>query len=53
MFQKETHRKNIETNHDSWWWNEDEILQYDINRDAAKISALSSRKNVKYEFVTG
>ena len=29
----------------------DEKLQYDINRDAAKISALSSGKIVKYELV--
>ena len=31
----------------------DEKLQYDINREAAKISALSSRKNDKYEYLTG
>ena len=31
----------------------DEKLQYDINREAAKISALSSRKIYKYEFLTG
>ena len=28
-------------------------LQYDINREAAKISALSSRKIDKYEYLTG
>ena len=28
-------------------------LQYDINREAAKISALSSHKVEKYEFLTG
>ena len=28
-------------------------LQYDINREAAKISALSSGKIDKYEFLTG
>ena len=28
-------------------------LQYNINRDAAKISTLSSRKINKYEFLTG
>ena len=28
----------------------DEKLQYDINRDAAKISAFSSGKIVKYEY---
>ena len=31
----------------------DEKLQYDINREAAKKSALSSRKTDKYEFLTG
>ena len=31
----------------------DEKLQYDINREAAKISALSSGKTVKYEYLTG
>ena len=31
----------------------DEKLQYDINREAAKISALSSGKLDKYEYVTG
>ena len=31
----------------------DEKLQYDINVDAAKISALSSGKIVKYEYLTG
>ena len=31
----------------------DEKLQYDINREAAKISALSSEKTEKYEFLAG
>ena len=31
----------------------DEKLQYDINREAAKISELSSGKIDKYEFFTG
>ena len=31
----------------------DEKLRYDINRDAAKISALSSGKIDKYEYLTG
>ena len=31
----------------------DEKLQYDINREAAKISALSSDKIHKYEYLTG
>ena len=30
----------------------DEKLQYDINREAAKISALLSRKIDKYEYLT-
>ena len=30
----------------------DEKLQYDINREAAKISALSSGKLDKYEYLT-
>ena len=31
----------------------DEKLQYDINREAAKISALSSDKIDNYEYLTG
>ena len=31
----------------------DEKMQYDINREAAKISALSYGKIDKYEFLTG
>ena len=31
----------------------DEKLQYDINREAAKISALSSNKIGKYEYFIG
>ena len=31
----------------------DEKLQYNINREAAKISALSSNKIHKYEYLTG
>ena len=31
----------------------DEKLEYDINREAAKISALSSDKIHKYEYLTG
>ena len=31
----------------------DEKLQYDINREAAKISALSSGKIDKYEYLRG
>ena len=33
--------------------NRDEKLQYDINREATKISALSSGKIDKYEYFTG
>ena len=32
---------------------EDKKLQYDINREDAKISALSSSKINKYEYLTG
>ena len=31
----------------------DEKLQYDINREAAKISALPSQNIHKYEYLTG
>ena len=31
---------------------EDEKFQYDINREAAKLSALSSGKTDKYEYLT-
>ena len=31
----------------------DEKLQYEINREAAKISALSSGKIYKHEYLTG
>ena len=31
----------------------DEKLQYDINRETAKISTLSSQKFNKYEYLTG
>ena len=31
----------------------DEKLQYDVNREAAKISALSSEKLHKYKYLTG
>ena len=31
----------------------DEKLQHDVNREAAKISALSSGKIHKYEYLTG
>ena len=31
----------------------DEKLRYDMNREAAKISTLSSGKNDNYEYLTG
>ena len=31
----------------------DQKLQYDINREAAKMSAFSSKKVDKYEYLTG
>ena len=31
----------------------DEKLQYDISREAAKTSALSSSKIAKYDYITG
>ena len=31
----------------------DEKIQYDINREAAKVLALSSGKNNKYEYLMG
>ena len=31
----------------------DEKLQYDINREAARISVLSSEKNDKHEYLPG
>ena len=34
-------------------WIRDEKLQYDINREAAKISPLSSGKIDKYDYLTG
>ena len=34
-------------------WIRDENLQYDINREAAKISPSSSGKIHKYEYLTG
>ena len=34
-------------------WIRDEKLQYAINREAAKISTLSSGKIDKYEYLTG
>ena len=42
----------MKTNHD-YWKIRDEKLQYDINREATKISALSSGKIDKYEYLTG
>ena len=38
-----------------WQWQliTDDKLRYNINREAAKISALSSRKTDKYEYLSG
>ena len=49
MFQKESFRKNIKTNHDNDKIR-DKRVQQDINRQAAKMSALSSGKIDQYEF---
>ena len=53
MFQKESFRKNVKLIIAIDDKNKDEKLQFDINREAAKISALSSGKNYKYEYLTG
>ena len=53
MLPKESNVTSIESNHDNWKRDKDENLQFDINRAAAKISALSSGKIDKYEFLTG
>ena len=45
LFQKELFRKKIKFT--------DEKLQYDINREAAKISALTSGNIDQYEYLTG
>ena len=53
MLQKESlwkNRKLIMTIDDKI---NDEKLQYDINREATKISALSSGKIDRYEYLTG
>ena len=52
MFQKESFRKSLKTNHAIDDKIRDEKLQYNINREAAKISALSSGKIDKYEYLT-
>ena len=51
MFQKEYSRKIIKTNHDDKI--RDEKIQYDIYREAAKISALSPGNIHKFEYFTG
>ena len=45
--------KNIKPNHDIYDKIRDEKLQYNIKREPAKISALSSAKIDKYEYLTG
>ena len=52
-FQKECFRKNIISNHDNWWQDRDEKLQYDIERELGKISALLSGKIDKWEYLAG
>ena len=53
MFQKESFRKNIKTNHDTADDNiRDVKLKYNINREVAKKSALSFGKFDKYEYFT-
>ena len=50
----ESFRKNIKANRQKINGKiVDEKLQYDINREAVKISALSSGKIDKYEYLTG
>ena len=46
-------RKNLNITNDDNDQIKDEKLQYNINREAAKISALSSGKLHKYEYLTG
>ena len=53
MFQKQSFRKNIKTNHAIDDKIRDEKLQYDINREATKKSALSFEKIDKYHYLTG
>ena len=52
MFQKESFRKNIKTNHDNDKIR-DKRVQQDINRQAAKMSALPSGKIDQYELLIG
>ena len=52
MFQKKSFRKNKKPNHGNDEKIRDEKLQYDINREAEKISALSSGKIDKHEYLT-
>ena len=48
MFQNESFRKNIKTDHEIADKIRDEKAQYNINREAAKILALTSGKFNKY-----
>ena len=52
MFQKESFRKNIKTNHDNHKIRNEKLWCH-INRETAKISALASGKIDKYEYITG
>ena len=53
MFQKESYGKNITLIMSIYDKIRYEKLQYDINRELAKISVLSSRKIDKHEYLTG
>ena len=48
MFQKESFRKNIKPNHENWLEIRDEKQQFDIDREATKMSTLSLGKIGKY-----
>ena len=41
MFQKESFRKNIKPNHENWLEIRDEKQQFDIDREATKMSTLT------------
>ena len=51
--QKKSFRKNMKTNMKTYDKIRNQKLKYDINREAAKISALLSGKIHKYEYFTG
>ena len=53
MFQRKSFRKNIKIITPTSDKVRDRKLQYDVNKEPAKISALSSDKIDKYEYLTG